>query len=129
MYMSDEEKENPGTQEGAEEQGTSPEEAIEDIQFKEGKAPKAAKNESATPEEFADALYGVPIKITTVLGAARMSIDHLLQLGRGSVIQLNKNVDEPVDICVNDRLIARGELVLVGGKLGVTVTELIKESL
>ena len=67
-----------------------PENTLEDVPFEKGKLPETDPSESATTEEFVNALYGVPIKVTAILGSTRMSIEHLLKLGRGAVIQLNK---------------------------------------
>ena len=130
MYMDDDDKaqetSDAATDEAAEDDGED-KKALDDINFEKGETPEQTSGEGATPEEFMDALYGVPIKVTAILGSTRMSIEHLLKLGRGAVIQLNKQVGSPVDICVNDRLIARGEVVLLEGNLGITLTELIKD--
>jgi flagellar motor switch protein FliN/FliY len=56
-----------------------------------------------------------------------MSVSELMRLGEGAVIELDRKVGEPIDLYVNDRLIARGELVLVDGALGVTMTEIVKD--
>lgn len=73
------------------------------------------------------AIEEIPVKIQAVLGGARLPISELLQTRTGSVIELDRRVGEPVDVLVNDRLIARGELVLIDGSLGVTLTEIIKQ--
>ena len=123
MYSDEEED----TKAQTEESGGDDTKSLDDIAFEKKEVSQEKETENATEEEFMDALYGVPIKVTAILGSTRMSIDHLLKLGRGAVVQLNKQVGAPVDICVNDRLIARGEVVLLEGSLGVTITELIKE--
>jgi len=61
-----------------------------------------------------------------VLGKTRMSVDDVLKLGRGAVIELERKVGEPVDVYLNDRLVARGEVVVVDDKLGITMTEIIE---
>jgi flagellar motor switch protein FliN/FliY len=71
-------------------------------------------------------LFDVPVKVSAVLGQARMPIADLLRLGPGSVLELDRRVGEAIDILVNDRLVARGEVVLVEDRLGVTMTEIVK---
>jgi flagellar motor switch protein FliN/FliY len=73
-----------------------------------------------------EALFDVPVKVSAVLGRARMDVGELLKLGPGAVLELDRKVGEAIDIYVNDRLVARGEVVLVEDKLGVTMTEIIK---
>jgi flagellar motor switch protein FliN/FliY len=68
----------------------------------------------------------VPVVVSAVLGSLRISIGELLQLGPGKVLELERRVGEPVDIRVNNRLVARGEVVLVDDRLGVTMTEIVK---
>ncbi len=75
-----------------------------------------------------ESIFDVPVKVTAVLGKARMNIAELMKLDGGAIIGLDRRVGEPIDLYVNDRLIARGELVLVDGVLGVTMTEVVKES-
>lgn len=69
----------------------------------------------------------VPVKIAAVLGKTKIDVAQLRELGDGAVIELDKKVGEPIDLYVNDRLIARGELVIVDGALGVTMTEIVHE--
>ena len=73
-----------------------------------------------------DAVYSIPVEVTAVLGKAEMQVSHLLKLGRGAVIELDRKVGEAIDIYVNNRLVARGEVVIVEDKLGITMTEIIK---
>lgn len=73
-----------------------------------------------------EAVFDVPVKVSAVLGRSRMQVADLLKLGPGKVIELDRKVGEAIDIYVNDRLIARGEVVLVEDKIGVTMTEIIK---
>ena len=72
------------------------------------------------------ALYMVPVQVQVVLGRTSMPMTQLLKLGRGAVVELDRKVGEPVEIYVNNRLVARGEVVLVDERLGVTMTEIIK---
>jgi flagellar motor switch protein FliN/FliY len=72
-------------------------------------------------------VFDVPVNISAVLGRAHMSVAQLLQLGAGSVLELDRKVGEAIDIYVNNRLVARGEVVVVDDRLGVTMTEIIKD--
>jgi len=99
---------------------------LDRVPFQEKEKGPEEVRDSASEEEFKQAIYGVPVKVTALLGTADMSVQHLVKLGRGAVVQLNKKVGEPVDIMVNDRLVAKGEVVLLDGTLGITLTELIK---
>ena len=71
-------------------------------------------------------VFDVPVNISAVLGRASLSVAQLLKLGPGAVLELDRKVGEAIDIYVNNRLVARGEVVLVEDKLGVTMTEVIK---
>jgi flagellar motor switch protein FliN len=73
-----------------------------------------------------EAVFDVPVQVSAVLGRAKMDVGQLLQLGPGTVLELDRKVGEAIDIYVNNRLVARGEVVLVEEKLGVTMTEVIK---
>ena len=73
-----------------------------------------------------EAVFDVPVQVSAVLGRARMPVGDLLKLGPGAVLELDRKVGEAIDIYVNNRLVARGEVVLVEDKLGVTMTEIIK---
>lgn len=82
-----------------------------------------------TPDDVAEALgavYDVPIQVSAVLGTSKMRVSQLLKMGRGAVIELDRKVGEAVDVYVNNRLIARGEVVVVDDQLGITMTEIIK---
>jgi flagellar motor switch protein FliN/FliY len=72
-------------------------------------------------------IYDVPVRVQAVLGRAHMEVATLLKLTRGSLIELDRKVGEAIDIYVNNRLVARGEVVLVDDRLGVTMTEIIKD--
>ena len=73
-----------------------------------------------------EAVSDIPVQISVVLGKTSMQVHQLLKLGRGAVVELDRKVGEPVDIFVNNRLVARGEVVVVEDKIGVTMTEIIK---
>lgn len=70
-------------------------------------------------------LLDVPVGVTVELGSCQMPMKELLQLASGSVIQLDKSADAPVEIRVNDKLVARGEVVVVENRFGIKVTELL----
>ena len=68
----------------------------------------------------------IPLEVTCILGQSRMTINQVLKLAKGSVIELDKSVGESIDLMVNGRLIAKGEVVIVEDKIGITITEIIK---
>ncbi|MCC5981697.1 MAG: flagellar motor switch protein FliN [Oceanicaulis sp.] len=72
-------------------------------------------------------VYDVPVNISAVLGKAHIDVNSLLKLTSGSVLELDRKVGEAIDIYVNNRLVARGEVVVVDDRLGVTMTEIIKD--
>lgn len=80
------------------------------------------------PESSQDleAVYDIPVQVSAVLGKTTMQVNQLLKLGRGAVVELDRKVGEAIDIYVNNRLVARGEVVVVEERLGVTMTEIIK---
>mgnify|MGYP001494255467 CR=1 FL=1 len=87
------------------------------------------KREFDIGEPMADdvtAIYDIPVQISAVLGRSTMQVSQLLKLGRGAVVELDRKVGEAIDIYVNNRLVARGEVVVVEDKLGVTMTEIVK---
>ena len=73
-----------------------------------------------------EAVYDIPVQVSAVLGKCSMQVSQLLKLGRGAVVELDRKVGEAIDIYVNNRLVARGEVVVVDERLGVTMTEIIK---
>jgi flagellar motor switch protein FliN/FliY len=73
-------------------------------------------------------LLDVPLELSVELGRTRMSIQDLLSLGPGSVVELDKIAGEPLDILVNNRLVARGEVVVVNDKFGVRITDIVSPS-
>ncbi|KIE05528.1 Flagellar motor switch protein FliN [Candidatus Jidaibacter acanthamoeba] len=72
-------------------------------------------------------VYDIPLQISAVLGKAEMKVNQLVKLTRGAVIELDRKVGDAIDIYVNDRLVAKGEIVLVDNKIGITLTELINK--
>lgn len=101
---------------------------LNEISASEGATPSTG-NEYAIGEPMADdvtAIYEIPVQISAVLGRSTMQVSQLLKLGRGAVVELDRKVGEAIDIYVNNRLVARGEVVVVEDKLGVTMTEIVK---
>ena len=93
--------------------------------------PQGARFEEAQPAPATgaprdmDFLLDIPLEVTVQLGKTRMFIKDLLQLGQGSVIELEKVAGEPMEILVNNKLIARGEVVVVNEKFGIRLTDII----
>lgn len=82
-----------------------------------------------TASEQMEAMYEIPVKITAIIGTATMPVNQLLKLGRGAVVELDRKLGEAVDIYANNRLIARGEVVVVDDNhIGVTMTEILSSS-
>ena len=73
-----------------------------------------------------EAVFDVPVQVSAVLGKSGMEVSQLLKLGTGAVVELDRKVGEAIDIYVNNRLVARGEVVVIDDRLGVTMTEIIK---
>ncbi len=80
----------------------------------------------ATETMNLETVYDIPVQVSVVLGRTNMLVHQLLKLGRGAVIELDRKVGEPIDIFVNNRLVAKGEVVVVEDRIGVTMTEVIK---
>ena len=92
--------------------------------MEENSNPSSQENQSRRLELLLD----VPLDLSVELGRTRMSIQDLLNLSPGSVVELDKIAGEPLDILVNDRLIARGEAVVVNDKFGVRITDIVSPS-
>jgi flagellar motor switch protein FliN/FliY len=73
-----------------------------------------------------ETVYNIPVEISVVLGRTSMTVSQLLKLSRGSVVELDRKVGEAIDIFVNSRLVARGEVVIVEDRIGITLTEIMK---
>lgn len=87
----------------------------------------AVRNAAAPSGRDLEAVYDIPVQVSAVLGRATMQVSQLLKLGRGAVVELDRKLGEAVDIYVNNRLVARGEVVMVeDNRLGVTMTEIVK---
>ena len=72
-----------------------------------------------------DLILDIPLTVTVELGRSKMLINDLLQLGQGSVIELTKLAGEPLEVLVNQKLVARGEVVVVNEKFGVRLTDIV----
>lgn len=97
---------------------------LDEFAPEEGALPEVA-SEDKTAGDLAT-VFDVPVAISAVLGRSSMSVAQLLQLTQGSVLELDRKVGEAIDIYVNNRLVARGEVVVVDDRLGVTMTEIVK---
>jgi len=100
--------------------------ALEELESPNLPAPVLDTEEQKTAAELAP-VFDVPVNISAVLGKAHVSVAQLLKLGPGSILELDRKVGEAIDIYVNNRLVARGEVVVVEERLGVTMTEIIKD--
>ncbi len=100
-----------------------------ELQLPEISAQDMAPAEPEAQKSAADLapVFDVPVNIQAVLGRTQLNVASLLRLTRGSVLELDRKVGEAIDVYVNDRLIARGEVVIVDERLGVTMTEIIKD--
>lgn len=98
------------------------------VTFEEMAAPGRDSTVPYSEKSAADleAVFDVPVRISVVLGRTRVPVAHLLRMDVGTVVELDRQVGEAVEIYVNERLVARGEIVLVENRLGVTMTEIIK---
>ena len=81
--------------------------------------------EGARRERNLDLILDIPLRVTVELGRTKMVVSDLLNLGQGSVIELNKLAGEPMEVLVNDKLVARGEAVVVNEKFGIRLTDII----
>ena len=73
-----------------------------------------------------EAVYDIPVQVSAVLGRSTMQVSQLLKLGRGAVVELDRKLGEAIDIYVNNRLVARGEVLVVDDHLGITMSEIVK---
>ena len=88
---------------------------------------KESDNGHKTPLDL-DFILDIPLKVTVEVGRTRMLIQELLQLGKGSVIELDKLLGEPFEVLVNNKLVARGEVVIVNDRFGVRLTDIISQN-
>jgi len=99
------------------------EQEVKDHEFEE--LNEENKSAEETVGRDIDFLLDIPVEITAQLGSTRMLIKELLQLGQGSVVELEKLAGEPMEILANSRLVARGEVVVVNEKFGIRLTDII----
>jgi flagellar motor switch protein FliN/FliY len=85
--------------------------------------------DGAAKSKDLDAVYDIPVQVTTVIGKVNIPVSRLMTLEKGAVVELDKKVGEAVEIYVNRQLVARGDLVVSDGRLGVTMTEIIRGNL
>ena len=130
--MSDDTTTDDGTAEGGD-AATEAGSAEQPMNLDEISAAEGADNEPEQNYEIGEpmandvtAIYEIPVQISAVLGRSTMQVSQLLKLGRGAVVELDRKVGEAIDIYVNNRLVARGEVVVVEDKLGITMTEIVK---
>ncbi len=116
----DEPVKDEGAGEGA---GETAVEEKEEVVDEEGGA-ETAGEESGEPASL-DLILDIPLAVTVELGRSKMLINDLLQLGQGSVIELTKLVGDPLEVLVNNKLVARGEVVVVNEKFGVRLTDIV----
>ncbi len=129
--MADGPSEDGGDTEGAEKKEEGSGEGVMSLDEIEGQvAGQELGDQNFEPGEpmakDVTAIYDIPVQISAVLGRSTMQVSQLLKLGRGAVVELDRKVGEAIDIYVNNRLVARGEVVVVEDKLGVTMTEIVK---
>jgi flagellar motor switch protein FliN/FliY len=98
---------------------------LKDLGQNQGMMDEDDPNAARTAADL-QAVFDIPVHVSAVLGKANMQVSQLLKLGRGAVVELDRKVGEAIDIYVNNRLVARGEVVVVEDRLGVTMTEIIK---
>ena len=111
--------EDEGAGEGADAGETAVEEQEGDTNQEEGGKADEVK------EANLDLILDIPLSVTVELGRSKMLINDLLQLGQGSVVELTKLVGDPLEVLVNDKLVARGEVVVVNEKFGVRLTDIV----
>ncbi len=101
--------------------------SVEFADLPEGALTAIAGPPVPTPVRDLEAVYDIPVTVSAVLGKTTMQVSQLLKLGRGAVVELDRKLGEAIDIYVNNRLVARGEVVMVDdNRLGVTMTEIVK---
>jgi len=120
MAEDENQEDEPVTDEGAGE--GAGETAVKEEEVVDEEADEAAGKDA---EANLDLILDIPLSVTVELGRSKMLINDLLQLGQGSVIELTKLVGDPLEVLVNDKLVARGEVVVVNEKFGVRLTDIV----
>jgi flagellar motor switch protein FliN/FliY len=101
------------------------ESAEENKEVEEGADEASAKSAKDERSSKLDLILDIPLRVSVELGRTKMLVNDLLQLGQGSVIELNKLAGDPLEVLVNDKLVARGEVVVVNEKFGIRLTDII----
>ncbi|MEE9259333.1 MAG: flagellar motor switch protein FliN [Nitrospinaceae bacterium] len=101
------------------------EEDTEDLEGEEEGEEEGKKEADQLDHKSLDLILDIPLTVTVELGRSKMLINDLLQLGQGSVVELTKLVGEPLEVLVNQKLVARGEVVVVNEKFGVRLTDIV----
>ncbi|RMG42257.1 MAG: flagellar motor switch protein FliN [Candidatus Dadabacteria bacterium] len=129
--MADEEvQENSETPEAGAEGSEEVKEGLEQVASAAEEVADAASEAAAAPKQGSrtfDFIMEVGLQVTVEVGRARMTIQDLLQLGQGSVVELEKMAGEPLDVYINGRKVGKGEAVIVNEKFGVRLTEIISK--
>ncbi|MDA8088469.1 MAG: flagellar motor switch protein FliN [Nitrospiraceae bacterium] len=102
----------------------SEESKLKELNGDEAVPQEPEKGQSGKDKDI-DFLLDIPLEVTVELGNTRMLIRDLLQLGQGSVVELDKLAGEPLEVLVNGKLVARGEVVVINEKFGVRLTDII----
>ena len=105
--------------------GMQPEVNVQNVQFQ-------AFNPMINPvmqQENIDLIMDVPLEVSVVLGRTRKSIKEILEFAPGTIIELDKLAGEPIDVMVNQKLVAKGEVVVIEESFGIRITEIIKEKI
>lgn len=110
----------------ADETGGSQDLALDQLEGPDADSHDDAADHGAKDASDLEAVFDVPVRVSAILGRSNMQVADLLKINPGTVVELDRRVGEAIDIFVNERLVARGEVVLVEDKLGVTMTEIIK---
>ena len=116
-----EDTENQSSEEPEGQENAETETSLSDAQ----EIDEAASEEVGAENQSLDLILDIPLTVTVELGRSKMLINDLLQLGQGSVVELTKLVGEPLEVLVNQKLVARGEVVVVNEKFGVRLTDII----
>ncbi len=98
-----------------------------EVEFAETSVPRSNSEGPVRNARDLEAVYDIPVTVSAVLGRTTMQVSQLLKLGRGAVVELDRKLGEAIDVYVNNRLVARGEVVMVDdARLGITMTEIVK---
>ncbi len=126
MAEEENQEEEPAKDEGAGEGGGETAVEEQEVATDEVAADREAGETTEQDREAnLDLILDIPLSVTVELGRSKMLINDLLQLGQGSVIELTKLVGDPLEVLVNDKLVARGEVVVVNEKFGVRLTDIV----